>query len=326
MEIAGNKKIDPLKLYYTKEYYKDISAHEVIGFPKILLLQASSYCNFTCIMCRRRNHLPEREKTGLGEGNMSLRLVEKLVDECRGEKGFLGFHFAEYGEPLMNPEMMSIISSISKAGLNSQIVTNGYYLDDEMCRSLIEAGLSKIKISFQGATPEKYRFWRNNDHYDHVVRNVLNLVRIRDESRSRLFVQVGTSSCDDTEEDLYKFIEFWKDIVDHVYWNYTALLHIKDNSVIDSLKILRQAPKKTERCNDPFLRMTIVWNGMVTQCVSDEENFIGNLNKQTIKDIWNSREMNKNRKVILEKGNCLTHCEYCTSQPEETRSYTYRYE
>ncbi|MCP4219518.1 MAG: radical SAM protein [bacterium] len=320
MVETKKKAIDPVKLYYTREYHEELSG-KVIDFPKLLLLQASSYCNYTCLMCRRHIHVPQRDDTGLGEGHMSPRLIEKLVEECRPEKSFLGFHFAEYGEPLMNPRMAEMISIISRSGLKSQVVTNGFYLDDKMCRQLIEAGLSKIKISFQGATEEKYKFWRNNDYYRKIVENVHRLVEIRDRMKSDLFIQVGTSSCDDTEEELQQFVSYWENKVDHVYWNYTALNHLQGEPFLEKVNIIRQAPLKSETCWELFLRMTVVWDGRVTQCACDEEHFIGDLNTSTIRDIWHGDKMNENRQLILTRGNVLEHCKYCSAQPKETLNY-----
>ncbi|KPA12886.1 radical SAM protein, partial [Candidatus Magnetomorum sp. HK-1] len=253
-------------------------------------------------------------------------LIKKLVEECKDRKQFLGIHFAEFGEPLMNPEIVEMISCINKTGLKSQIVTNGLLLNDEMIRKLIDAGLTKIKISFQGATPEKYKFWRNNNQYDQIVSNVKNMVKIRNDMKSNLFIQVGTSSCDDTEKELKQFINYWEQKVDHVYWNYTGLLHIKDDPLIKDIKILRQAPLKTEPCKELFLRMSVAWNGKVTQCPRDEQHFTGDLNTQTIHEVWHSEKVNANRKIILEKGNCLPLCDHCVAQPKETLNYNYKYE
>jgi len=320
-------KKDPVKLYYTKEYYNEFdNIDKTPDFPTLILLEATSHCNMDCLMCLRRVHVQEREKTGLGEGHMSLELIKKIVAECKDEKGLLGLHFAEYGEPLMNPEMVDIVSCIKSAGLKSQIVTNALLLDEKMARRLIEAGLTKVKVSLQGATSEKYEFWRNNKLYNRIEDNILNLVKIRDAMKSDLFIQVGTSSCDDTEEELEAFIKYWKDKVDHVYWNYTALSHIKDDPILKTINILREAPKKTENCKELFLRMTVAWNGQVTQCPRDEENFVGDLNKQTVREVWHSEKMVNNRRLVLEKGNCLPHCDYCVCQPKETLPYNYRYE
>ncbi len=319
-----DKKIDPIKLYYTKEYYAPLSMN-VIDFPKMLVLQGSSFCNFNCIMCQRNVKVKKREKTKLGNGYMSVQLIKKIVDECKNIKDFLGLQFALYGEPLLNPDIVKIIEVIKKGGVKVQIVTNGSMLEEEMIRKLINAGLDKIKISFQGASPEKYKLWRDKDYYSKLVSIVHNVVRIRDKMKSDLFVQVGTSSADDTIEELKDFISYWKKIVDHVYWNYTCLLHLQDDPVINNLKILRQAPKNTKKCWELFKRMAVMWNGKVVRCVNDEEHFIGDLNTQSIREIWNGEIMNKYRSTILAKGNILEGCEYCTTQPDETKNYKYRY-
>jgi len=322
--MNAKQKIDPVKLYQTKEYYDDIRKN-LVDFPVLLLLEGSAYCNMTCIMCLRRLHVPERDKTGLGVGHMSLDLIKKIVEECKGRKQFLGIHFAEFGEPLMNPKISEMVSFISKAGIKSQIVTNGLLLNDEMIKSLIDSGLTKIKVSFQGATPEKYKFWRNNDFYDNIVKNVHNMVKIRNNMGSDLFIQVGTSSCDDTEEELKQFMDYWNQIVDHVYWNYTGLLHMKGDPLIKDVKILRQAPLKVNPCKELFLRMSVTWNGKVTQCPRDEQHFTGDLNTQTIHEVWHSKKVNENRTIILEKGNCLPLCDHCVEQPKETLNYNYKY-
>ncbi len=325
MEPTEKEKIDPLKLYFSKDYYRDISEGPN-DFPTLLLLDASSLCNYTCIMCKRGMYVPEREETGLGNGHMSLSLVKKLVEECRDEKSFLGFHFAELGEPLMNPDIVEMVAAVNNAGMKTQIVTNGYFLNDKMIKSLIEAGLTKIKISFQGATEEKYRFWRNNDYYPQIVQNVHRVVELRDEMKSDLFVQVGTSSCDDTMEELENYVAYWEKVVDHVYWNYTGLLHIQDDSRISDLNVLRKAERRIERCKEPFVRMAVLWDGRVTPCPSDESTFVGDLNKQTIREVWQSKEINKVRKRIIEHGNVLEKCQYCIQQPKKTLDYTYRYD
>lgn len=320
------KKIDPMKLYYDKDFYKDHSIDNVISFPKMLLIQASSSCNFKCIQCFREIMVPRRKISGLGEGYISLELIEKISDECKDKKDFIGIHFALYGEPLLNPNLVDIVKVIKSRNLKCQIVTNGYFLNEKMINNLIDARLDKIKVSFQGTNKERYEFWRNNEHYDLIVKHIKMLVKIRDQKGSDLFIQVGTSSADDTEDELNDFVAYWGNIVDHAYWNYTSLLHIADNPKLKEIEILRQSERRTEQCWDPFLRMSVPWNGKVGRCVEDEENYVGDLNHQTIDEVWNGEEFMSVRKTLVEKGNVFDCCRYCGMEPNETiRDYTYRY-
>ncbi len=320
------EQIDPVNVYMTKEYHKSIH-QQISDFPTMLILQGSSYCNLTCLMCKRRVVVDKREKTGLGNGYISLELIEHIASQCSREEKFLGFQFALYGEPLMNPKIVPIIECIKSYDLKVQIVTNGSYLDRQMAESLMDAGLDKIKISFQGTTPEKYAFWRNTDQYEKVVENIHRLVKIKREKNSSLFIQVGTSSSDDTLEELEKFIAYWDKVVNHVYWNYTVLSHVEDDIEIAKRPMLRRAPRRIEKCIEPFKRMAVMWNGKVTQCVSDEEHFVGDLNEHTIRKVWNGDKMKNNRETIITYGNVISKtCEICCVQPPDSKKYDHRYD
>lgn len=321
------KRVDPMKIYYSKDFYKSHTIDNVVSFPKMLLVQGSSSCNFKCIQCFREVMVPRRKASGLGEGYISNELIEKIADECKGKDGFIGIHFALYGEPLLNPQIVKIIRTIKSRGLRAQIVTNGYFLDEKMSHDLVNAGLDKIKISFQGTNKERYEFWRANSDYERIVKHVKQLVEIRDKKDSDLFIQVGTSSADDTLEELGEFVAHWSGIVDHAYWNYTALLHVADSPRLKGVNILRQAPKNTEQCWDPFLRMSVLWNGKVGRCVDDEENYVGDLNSQTVEEVWNGEEYLFVRKTLIEKGNIFDICQHCPMEPKETiKEYEHRYE
>lgn len=325
MELEKKKRIDPLKLYYAEEYYRPIENGPSEN-PLLLILQASSHCNFNCIMCQRNVKVARRKVTGLGEGHMSTQLVKKLAEECRDFKNFLGFLLALYGEPLLNPNIVELVKIIREQGILVQLVTNGSKLTEDMMRKLIDAGLNKIKISFQGASREKYKLWRNQDSYDQLSSTIKSLVKIRDEMGSDLFIQVGTSSADDTMEEIDLFVKYWEQIVDHVYWNYTILLPVKETEAVKNLEVLRECPKLENKCWEPFKRLPVMWNGLVTQCLNDEENFVGDVSKQSIMDVWNGKGLTDIRHKILTEGNVLHGCENCATEPPETRQYDYRYE
>jgi len=326
--MEQKKSVDPVNLYMTDAYHKNLEIYAQ-GFPIMLILQLSSFCNYECIMCKRQVLVKERTVTGFNNGHMSLELIKELTNQCKDKVGFLGFQFALYGEPMMNPEFLSIVEHIKSKNIKLQLVTNGSFLTSEMANSLIDLGLDKIKISFQGATKERYQFWRASKRYDEIVNNVKELVELRNSKKSKLFIQVGTSSCDDSEEELKDFISQWSSVVDNCYWNYSALTHVLDDPLIQGRipYINHQAPLRKEKCKEPFKRMAAMWNGDVPPCVSVESNFCGNLYKSSIAEIWNGKEFRRARQTIIEKGNIITDfCSKCCVQPEPTKTYSHRYE
>jgi MoaA/NifB/PqqE/SkfB family radical SAM enzyme len=59
------------------------------------------------------------------------------------------------GEPLMHPELETIIRHIRKRGMIAGMITNGFLLSVERIRSLNAAGLEHLQISIDNVTPDE---------------------------------------------------------------------------------------------------------------------------------------------------------------------------
>jgi len=59
------------------------------------------------------------------------------------------------GEPLLHPELDSIISSIRKNATLASLITNGYLLTADRIRKLNEAGLDYLQISIDNVMPDE---------------------------------------------------------------------------------------------------------------------------------------------------------------------------
>ena len=308
---------DPIRTYDTVEY-KNVHENPTIDFPQMLIIQASSYCNFNCLQCSRQVKVEQRKITGVGEGHFKLDLMRKVVDECKDKDSFMGVLFALLGEPLMNNDICDLVRMVKNIGKNTQITTNAFLLDEEMATNLIDAGLDKIKISFTGATETEYKYWRNNSHYHQVMKNALNLISLKKRLKSNFCIQIGTSISNDTPEEVEQFMSFWKsEGADHVYYDVTGMLDIKDKDYVKGKKFRYECGPRTELCSDLFLRLSILHNGDVPFCVLSEEGIRGNLYKQTIQEIWQSEVFEQDRKTILTKGNVFKPCEFCRTPPRE---------
>ena len=308
---------DPFLLYSTEEYAQ-IHNMPTIAFPKMLIMQASSYCNFDCLQCPRQTKVERRKVTGMGNGYLPVDLLAKAADEFKDEPSFLGVLFALYGEPLMNRNIAEMVRIVKAAGKKVQITTNACLLDEETIVRLCDAGIDKIKISFQGTTEKEYGFWRNNPHFDRVNANIMKLLQIREQRKAGLYVQIGTSVANDTDEEIESFVKKWRGVVDNVYYEPTGMLHIQDKDYVKGKTFRFQAVRRTEPCFDIFSRMAVLYNGNVPLCVDDEEHCLGNLYKSSIKEIWHGAAFEANRRRIISEGNVLPPCQFCYTAPRET--------
>ena len=60
------------------------------------------------------------------------------------------------GEPLVYPQLLTVIKEIRHHGMASSITTSGAGMDAELMVALIEAGLNHVQISLNGSTAQVY--------------------------------------------------------------------------------------------------------------------------------------------------------------------------
>lgn len=84
------------------------------------------------------------------------------------------------GEPLLHPDICSIISMIKAHGIFLKICTNGVLLTEQICK-LLEHMLDKddiIQISFDAADEDTYRCIRGTNDFNLVCNNIHNARKI----------------------------------------------------------------------------------------------------------------------------------------------------
>jgi len=139
--------------------------------PDMIIIEPTNRCNIRCIMCGRTYF-----KTP--QGDMDIKLYSKILDQIRIPLGI--FHFG-LGEPLLHPDIVEMIRIARRKGMHPSIITNGTILTPEMSRDLIRAGITSIGISLDAPTKKGFEYVRPGAHFETVVRNIADLVRIRAE-------------------------------------------------------------------------------------------------------------------------------------------------
>jgi len=303
--------INPFKEIYEKDEMRNPYDHELVRFPLLLDVEATNFCNLSCIMCPR-----QIMKRGLGY--MDFNLFIKIVDEAAKE-GCMGIRIIRFGEPLLHPEIIDMIKYVKKAGLKAHITTNGLLLDSNKAGELLSAGLDSIIFSFQGTDRSEYQKMRSNDSYEILENNIKNLVKMRNDAKAKLHIQVTTTVLDESEEQIKKFNEKWERIVDRVDHWYTSLLRLENTNVSKELFKRQRIKERMHRgrCNEVLTKMSIDWDGRVTACCGDFncELYVGDAKKESLKQIWNGERYKKLRE-LLEKGERekVPFCKLCTSK------------
>lgn len=282
----------------------------VAPFPLHVDIEASSKCNMNCPMCFR-------DRLDIEETVMDFDLYCKIIDECAKHRLY-SIKLSWRGDPLLNPDIAMMVEYAKKKKIPEvAFLTNGLALTKEMSQSLVAAKLDWITISFDGVG-KTYEAIRKPAKFGEAIERIKFLKELRDwefkktwpnpfvYKRPQIKVQTIWSAIKDNPK-IYKTI--WKNIADKI-------LFIPDK---DFYSEIIHDPKFV--CQYPWQRITITASGLVTTCIGDtnEQNILGDVNKQTIKEIWHGEKMQDVRKRHSEHNRLSLSC--CKECPEG-RIYT----
>ena len=281
-------------------------------------MEPTNLCNLRCPMCPRTS-LMKREK-----GLMDLSLFKRIVDESKGRTEFM--YIDNMGDPIMHPKICEMVEYASKSGIRMLLGTNGAFLNKDLANRLLHTGLDLIELSIDAATSPTYEKVRGGKNYEKILNNVINFAKTKQSASSKkpldILQFIRTIFNAHEEEEFYQkfkgigynFMAF-RDCHD---WGgnipgYGVKLNPeqKDRSEPTTLHVVRP-------CRVLWDQITVLWNGDVTPCFNDFDgkSIIGNVNKMSIAEIWNSPEMIQIRKHHL-SGNYkkVEFCKYCRPRP-----------
>lgn len=266
---------------------------EVTPFPLYLLIEPTSICNLRCIMCFQTDKSFGGEKSFMGR--MGLDLFKNIIDQAY-EGGTKAITLASRGDPTLNKNLSSMLEYTKGKFLEVKLNTNGILLNDELSRSILSNEVTDLVFSIDSYEKENYEEIRKKAKFDKVVANIKRFMKIREEEfpDHRTTVRVSGVKVDE-KQNKNAFNEFWARLVD-----YNVLVDMQErwdtynNSPLPSEMLLP--------CGDLFERMYVWWDGKVNPCDVDYKSTleVGDVNKQSIKEIWNGTKYSALRKKHLQ--------------------------
>lgn len=267
---------EPRFLQYRKDWQERPKGFLAGNFPLHLDIEASRSCNLRCPFCST-NYEPLAN-----QGFMGLDTFKKIIDEGAKE-GLcaIKFNSGVRGEPLLNrflPEMIAYAKN--KGIMDVYFNTNAALLTSEVNKKLIDSGLDRLSISFEGTTQEVYERYRVGAKFNTVLANIENFIKIRGDNKKPL-VRVQTVALPELQNSLNAYRDFWAKRVDEV-----AFIDYKDYSKHENLV-------GDWACPTLWQRMVIKWDGTISVCQEQPDFYnLGNVNNgDSIKDAWQEKVM-----------------------------------
>jgi radical SAM protein with 4Fe4S-binding SPASM domain len=273
---------------------------------KELIIETWTGCNANCAFCIRREFPIYNQPDKLMSRDLFTKIVDQLPDGFRVMPQLLN-------EPLRNPDILWYLSKLERQNVN--LYTNCAHLTEEMVAALVE--LPQIKnlfLSFHAADPEIYERVMNIP-FQPSYEGAKRLLASKPE---RLNVAVMSWYLDWYKESAEKVPDLFPEADGYNVGRALDRGGRRGRVTVD----------KGTVCAYPFFSMTVLTDGTVTLCCQDPlpEYVLGNVNEQTVWEIWEDSRWDPMREVHL-SGDVtrMRLCQYCTSADQTLKTLREKY-
>jgi radical SAM protein with 4Fe4S-binding SPASM domain len=205
--------------------------------------------------------------------HMPLSLVRKTAYELKDLDYTGAVVLCGFGEPLLHPDIVEVVAAFRS--LHVEIVTNGDFLTVDKIRQLSDAGCSYFVVSLYDGPQQ------------------IDVLKAR-------FAGAG---CND-----YILRDRW-----HAEEDDFGLKLTNRGGTVTAGE--QQAADDTHPCYYLSYAMSVDWNGDVLLCPQDwtKKTRFGNLNGQTLMQVWASAAMQKRRTKLAQGRRTDSPCEGCNA-------------
>lgn len=292
------------------------------GLPISISFEPTTSCNLKCPECPSGLRQFTRPR-----GMLKSEFFSKTIDDIYKDIVYLTFYFQ--GEPYLNKNFLEMVSYASSKGLYTATSTNAHFLTDETARKTVESGLDRLIISIDGTTQEVYQQYRREGNLEKVIQGARNIVKWKKQLKSKTpFVFFQFLVVRPNEHQIEDVKKLAVDVgVDEVRFK-TAQIYDYENDpnklIPKNEKYSRYKKDKNGKevaknkmanhCWKLWNANVITWDGTVVPCCFDKDakHRLGDLKKQSFRDIWHNKNYKKFRKDITTSRKNIDICANCS--------------
>ena len=269
--------------------------------PLTIWVEPTNHCNLKCVMCPQ----PAIPRDDLGF--MDMDVYKNIIDQVQNYAAAIELLFA--GESLLHKKIFEMIKYAKSKGIQVVISTNGVLLDKRR-DDLLNSGLDRINIAFDGYNKPTYEKIRVGANFEKVVNNTVNFLKEkkRRNQKNPLVVmttlEVGLDDYEDIDKERNEFYSIFDGLpVDEFISKQPNTWggYFKETDEFNHQQLNQE---KFYPCSHLWTSINIRWDGSVLPCCFDffKGYVVGNTTKTSIDDIWNSEKMISLRKAHLKGG------------------------
>ncbi len=320
-KLTFKRAINALGLVFGYIFSK-ITKTPINGFlPVALAIEPTTSCNLRCPECPSGLRSFTRPT-----GMLDTVMFEKTITDLKDALLYLTFYFQ--GEPFLHKDFLKMVKSATQKKIYTSTSTNAHYLSPENAIATVESGIDRVIISLDGTTQDTYEQYRIGGNLEKVIEGTKNLIAAKKALKSAtphvifqfLVVKPNEHQIQDAKA-LSKSLG-----VDEIRFKTAQIYDYEDGSALIPENENYSRYKKTaegkfeiknkllNHCWKMWHSAVITWDGLVVPCCFDKdaEYRMGNVSKQSFKEVWSSDKYLAFRKQLIGSRKNIEMCKNCT--------------
>ena len=166
-----------------------VNAMRLLGLRHLVIrMDTINLCNLRCKMCYYSSDYNRKKE------EMDLPFFRSIADQIFPKTRFLYLSCAT--EPTMNKQFANIVRATGEHKVPfTSFCTNGQLLREDVMQAAIEAKISEIIFSIDGATPKTYEDIRRGGKWERLVNNMDLLASLKQRAASQFPVTRINFTC-----------------------------------------------------------------------------------------------------------------------------------
>jgi len=210
-----------------------------------------------------------------------------------------------FGEPLLDPRLPDRISALSRRNIPSYFSCNPCNIKLDFIKQLFEAGAGYIKFAIDSLDDSEAKEIRGvRADFKRSYQMVLEVLELKKQMKADTVIVVTMLNLHGDSTNAAQFLDLWKG--KDVY----AFVKSMDNKWLlentegtGETKGENKSHYKKQYCEYTWTSITILADGSVVPCTQDINGtwVFGNVNNESIRDIWNSKKHQEFRALQISK-------------------------
>jgi radical SAM protein with 4Fe4S-binding SPASM domain len=291
------------------------------GLPWSISIEPTTSCNLWCPECPSG-----LRKFTRPTGSMNLIVFNDFIKRLGSHLVYLILYFQ--GEPFLNKHFLEMVKLAKNQKIYVATSTNGHFLDSETAKKVVESGLDRLIISFDGmdqVTYEKYRRGGNLETVKHGIANIMFWKKQLSSKHPFVELQFLVMGTNEHQADQVK--SFAKESgVEKLTMKSVQVYEYEEGSpYIPSLKKNSRyikneqgkweiKTKMPDYCHRMWHSLVITWNGNIVPCCFDKDagHVMGNISAISFRQIWERPDYRAFRNKLFSGRKDIDICKNCS--------------